>query len=171
MRCRARLPPSASISFHSVSLLPSSSSLIPVGILHRSRFQPPCSFCPTNSILAIVAPTHFQSSPLLPTSGSIRISISMRAIPESIRSHPFNITRSRTVFVRRRIRPYASFESRIEKLRHINLFRLTIRATAKSRELLSAARRQPAASRVNLKSITFLFSLFIVMTKQGIFYS
>lgn len=97
MRCRVRHLPSAFISFHPVPLSPSFSFLISVRILHCSRFQPPCSFYPTNSILAVVVPTHFQSSPLLPTSGSICISISMRAT--LMHSSPlFNITRPRTVF-------------------------------------------------------------------------
>lgn len=52
-------------------------------------------FCPTNSILAVVARTHFQSSP---TFADIGVAFAYRFrcadTHESIRSPPFNITRS-----------------------------------------------------------------------------
>lgn len=109
MRYRARLPPSASISFHLVRSLALSFSLIPV-LRAASFFARRIQFLPSQR-----ARTHSQSSPPTSRTSSARISISMRPPllnpQKSIRSPPFNITRSPSLFAA----GYVSFEPRIEK--------------------------------------------------------
>lgn len=96
MRHRARLPPRASLHF-----FPSSVSR-PLASCSLSAQQ--IQFLPCR-----IARTYFQSTPRLPMSDSICISILRdvhATLLKSIRSPAFNITRSRAVFVPCQIHTY-----------------------------------------------------------------
>lgn len=105
----------------------------------HSRLTRCLFFRPANSILAVADALSIFPADVWDIALAYRFRCCSPS-PESIRSPPFNITRSRA----RHFcsdppapRPYVSFEPRIEKHRRINLFRSTVRAAAGSRELSS----------------------------------
>lgn len=132
MRYHARLPPSASISFHLIPTLPPSLSPSPRPLIlvlrAASFFARRIQFLPSR--------THSQSSP--PTSRTQRSHIDFEACHP--RKHSFTAFQyhalTRPPFLSDP-RPYVSFEPRIEMRHRINLFRSTVRAAAGSRELSS----------------------------------
>lgn len=128
----------------------------PCGILHRTSLSLPLSvppspqpnllsFCPTNSILAVER-THFQSSPLLPTSGIASAYRFRCALQERKGAFVLSFSVSPLHSITR-VRPatflsapgYVSPEPRT---RRINLFHLAVRVAAESRELSSPGHRE-----------------------------
>lgn len=94
-----------------------------------------------------------------PTSGSIRISISMRATPESIRSPPFNITRVPAPFLSAvGCVPTRQFEPRVEKASPYLSFPSDCTRYGRKSRIIVGGTRTVAAPRVSPKSITSLFS-------------
>lgn len=125
----------------------------PRQVLRRFRFSPSSFFHSTDSILAVVARTHFQSSDFCRHRVASAYRFRCAGTPESIRSPPFNITRpppppASFLSVASGCAPACAFEPRMENASPYQSLPLDCTAVG-SRELSSEDSDDQNGSKIN----------------------